>query len=227
MLFVNCQRDKSLVFVENLENVEDFLRSPGNSILKVSNGQPYLLFSENNDRYNTNLAQVPDSIIAVSRGYLIDHFGLDYFNKYLKFRSSMVLSDYCETDDICSKYLVSYFHQITINDYRTSLVVSTYHNSLGHIVEDVAVTEGGPGNALKMPFNINDRKAVEIAKVNGFAPGYFPWHVVFRVNPTVKRYCWYIKNQTEKLGGHGIEIDAKTGSIRGNYEWWMVDVGGY
>lgn len=224
LLFIDCQRDKSPLSIQKIDN---YLYTPGEGFLKKSNGQLYYLYREDNHPYYGNLHQAPDSIVAISKKYLIEYFGQDYFNQYFTFRSSIIISENWYTVDIGGKYLVTYYYQIYINDYTTNLVVATYHDSLGNVLADEGVVDRLSDSNLGIPFKIDNKKAVEIAKRNQFSSGYFPWHVVFKFKSKMKLYVWNIKNQTEVLSGQGIEIDAITGDIRGEYIWCIADADGW
>ena len=219
LILLNCQGDKSPISVQKINN---WLYSPNEGKFRESNGLSYKLFSEDNHPYYGSLNQSPDSIVAFSKIYLFEHFGQSYFDQYFRFRSSIILPGNWYTFDIGGKYCVTYYYQISIGDYTTNLIVATYHDSLGNVLAEEGVVDRLSNTTLGMPFEIEDNKAVTIAKDNQFSSGYFPWYVIFKFNLETKRYVWYIRNQTEEFGGHAIEIDAITGDITGKYSWNIV-----
>lgn len=223
LIFFRCQRDKMPWTPENMHN---YMASPGEGILKTSKGQSYLLYSEDNYLCEES-HPAPDSIVAISENHLKDHFGQDYFKRYFQFRVSVIFSENEYMLNLGYKYKVSFYYQISIDDFNTWLIASTYHDSAGQILTDEGVVDRMSDPTLGMPFQIDDEEAVAIAKENNFMSGYFPWHVNFRFDSNRIRYVWLIKNQTERFSGSSILIDANTGNIVNEDHWFIMDAGGW
>ena len=221
VLILSCKGDLQSVVSPETE-VRNYLFSPGNGVLKENNIQPYILFSEDNKPYESDLNQAPDSIIILSKRFMYNSFGESYYNLHLKYRSSIKLSEGWYTYDVGGKYLVTHYYTIIIKDFVTNLIVATYHDSLGKVLANEGTVPRLKDTTLGMPFNIDDFEAVEIAKADGFESGYFPWHVTFQYDGNNKFYVWNIKNQTGSKGGSDIKINAQTGNIIERLSWIVI-----
>jgi hypothetical protein len=223
VLLLSCKKNQESFVSPKVENeVRNYLFSLGNGVLKENVIQPYILFSEENKPYESDLNQAPDSIINLSKKYIYNSIGESYYNLHLEYRSSIKLSENWYTYNMGGRYTVTHYYKIVIKDFVTNLIVATYHDSLGRVLANEGVVSRLKDTTLGMPFNIDDFKAVVIAKADGFESGYFPWHVTFQYDGTNRVYVWVIKNQTGSKAGNDIKINAQTGNIIERLSWRVI-----
>jgi len=225
-LFIGCTRDKSPLspmaskskplnppIID--ENVEIELR--------IVDGQLYQLINQKKVPSQAGWSRAPDSIITKSQAYLVWHLGESYFNTYFDLRSAEIIPADARSEESRERFCVVFYYAISIEDYTTYLLVATYHDSSGQVVRDEGVVNRIADPTLGMPFSIDDREAVAIAKNWGLAPGVKPWRVSFYYFAGVlKRYVWGIMQWESWSTGQTLIIDPATGLILRNASWIAV-----
>lgn len=221
VLLLSCKDNESSI-VSPESKINNYLFSSGNGVEKNNNNQIYEIYSEDNKPIESDIPQAPDSIINKSKKYIYSLLGESYYNAHLEYRSSNVLTEEWYTYNNGGRYTVTHYYKIAIKDFATNLIVTTYHDSLGNVIENEGVVSRLEDTTLGIPFNIDDSMAVGIAMNNKYESGYFPWHVTFQYDVRNQRYVWNIKNQTESNGGNAMIIDAQNGNIIEVLSWVII-----
>ncbi len=229
-LFTGCTRDKSPLgpMASNNKMVNPPIIDENVVVeLRIVDGQLYQFISQKKVPTQTGWPEAPDSVIAKSKSYLMRHFGESYFNTYFGLRSAEIIPDDARREESQEHFCVVFYYEISIEEYTTFELVSTYHDSLGQVVRDEGVVNRSADLTLGMPFAIDDRQAVSIAITQGLPAGIGYWIVSFHYHSgDLKRYVWDIMSwESITMGestGQSFIIDPATGLVLRKSSWIAI-----
>lgn len=223
--FIGCSRDKSPL-EQNASGNQPvnpiIIDDEGDDQVKIADGQPYQVVSQEKTPWLTGWLPAPDSVTARSRAYLMGYFGESYFEVNFELCSSEAIPPEAQSPVSSEIYCVTFYHKISIADYATCVLIATYHDSSGQIVREEGVIDRVTNPALGMPYAVNDSMAVSIALREGLASGIRPWRVSFYFYAgKFQRYVWGIITWNAELSGSDIILDPATGLVLQTSNWAM------
>lgn len=172
-------------------------------------------------KQNNHTTGIPQDILERGNRFIISKTGEDFFNKYIQ-------PDLLTSKELSPGFFLAYNFNIPEKPHVKGTIRFTV-DSLGKILTDREIS--GIPDCTTSPgecdFDIDESRAIEIAKQNGLEPGIKEWKRNFIWNAQFDKYVWQILNtQNESEGGYGkrangreMIIDTGTGEVLANNEW--------
>lgn len=172
---------------------------------------------------NNSENTIPKFVVDNADEFIISRTSKDYFEKYIKFDAS-------KTQKNILGYNLVYKFFIPEKPF-VDVLIQLYADTLGKINTDRGVI--GIPNCLSNPpecdFAIDEKKAAQIATEAGLEPGIKEWKKMFVWSDKHGRYTWVVLSTFEEAygtngfrgKGRELVIDATTGSVIDNKEWFI------
>lgn len=165
--------------------------------------------------------EVPETVLQAANDYIIAQTGNEFFNKY-------ITPDFKRTNFVKPNYHLVYRFIMPEKSYVNEVITFTMSED-GKINSefDVAGIPNCFERSGSCDFNIDEEKAIKIAKDNGLEKGINDWKTGFIWNSEMNMYVWHILSTTAETkagdeyrgSGHEILIDPNSGSVLSKDEW--------
>jgi hypothetical protein len=180
---------------------------------------------------------IPSSIVEKSNQFIISKVGQDLFDKYIKIDYNR--STYCPPDEYIIEhpeagaaflqrpyYLMVYSFKMPEKTFVDGLIEFAVDTD-GNVIPEREVM--GIPDPTKCNFPIDEAEAIRIAKNAGLEEGIADWKTSFHwYAEDLKTYVWTVQNtlstpsgQGYSAGGKGVTIDANSGEVIQNYQWFV------
>ncbi len=178
-----------------------------------------------------------DYRIARAKEYVISRVGESFFDKYITFveahyqppiaesMAKLHVSEYRRK----SHYLMRFRMRMPEKDYVDGRIEFAV-DSDGCVIPDYDIR--GLPDCVNFPnecvFDIDEARAVEIAREYGLEEGVRPWEVGFHWYPReYATYVWSVSNTLiirpdQTMGGRSLTIDANTGEVLMETSWDLI-----
>ena len=170
---------------------------------------------------NEEEISVPDEILEKSNSFIISNTGKEFFNNY-------ITVDLYNTKHILSTYEMAYKFIIPEKPYVSATIKFTV-DSTGNVMKNRDIV--GIPKCLNFPeqceFNIDEKRARQLAEENALNPGIRDWKAGFSWDYKLEKYVWRILSTLTELGegdhykatGQEVVIDPNTGEIIAFNDW--------
>lgn len=164
---------------------------------------------------------IPPEIIEKGNQFIISKTGEDFFSKYIQ-------PDLSISKDLSPGYFLAYNFNIPEKPYVNGTIRFSV-DSTGKILTDREIA--GIPNCSQSPddceFIVDERRASEIAELNGLDGGIKAWKKKFLWSAKYNKYVWHIiSTLKESEGGYGkrangleMIIDTNSGEVLATNEW--------
>ena len=147
---------------------------------------------------------VPKDILTKAESFIKSRTGDDFFEKYITL-------DFQLTKHTPPYYEMVYNLSILEKPYVNGLIKFTVDTS-GNVITNRDIT-GIPNcfrSAGECDFNVDEKRAIQIARENSFEEGIKEWKVEFIWNPQRELYVWHILSTFQEIEGEvGYRADGK------------------
>jgi len=151
---------------------------------------------------------LPMEILKKADSFIKSRTGDDFFAKY-------ITPDFQLTKHTLPYYEMVYNFYIPEKPYVNGLIKFTVDSS-GTVLTNRDIT-GIPNclrSANECEFNVDEKRAVQIARENGLEEGIKEWNVSFIWNPQQDRYVWQILSTFQEIKGDiGYRAEGKEAII--------------
>ena len=171
----------------------------------------------------SDFPEFPQTVKDGAENYIINKTGKDFFDKN-------IFPNLLSSKKLNGLYEMHYIFRMIDYDFVNEPIV-IFLDSLGVVNEKYEV-RGIPEcleNEENCTFNIDEKKAIEIAKENNLAEGIRDWEVSFRWYAKLKQYVWHIISTKKEIGnidsdmykadGEEIIINPYSGEVLFKTDW--------
>ena len=166
---------------------------------------------------------IPETVMKNAEKFISQKTTKDFFEKYVSI-------DLSKSQKYQLGYYLAYKIRIPEKPFVDGLIL-IYADSLGNITPERGVV-GIPNcssNPAECAFEIDEKKATQIATDAGLEPGIKEWKKMFVWSDKYQAYTWVILSTFEETqgtngfrgNGREIVINAATGSVIDNKEWYI------
>ena len=166
-------------------------------------------------------ADVPLSVLKKANEFIIARTGKTFFNKYIE-------PDFVKTKYYKPDYKIAYRLFMPEKPYVNVLIEFTI-DAEGNVdtTKDVIGIPNCANDSNACSFNIDEKKAEQIAKDNGLTAGVAKWKTGFLWDKELNQYVWHVLSTFDESGkgkeykgdGKEIVIDPGTGLVLKAYNW--------
>jgi hypothetical protein len=172
---------------------------------------------------HSEIIEIPEKVKSGAAEYIINKTGKDFFDNY-------IFPDLLNTKKINDLYELHYVFRMIDYDFVNEPIL-LYSDTLGNIQTNYEIK--GIPNIKKNPdlgvFNVDEKKAIEIAEQNNLSKGIRNWEISFRWHSSYQRYVWHIISTKKEIGdlnsemykaeGDEIIINPFNGEVLLQREW--------